>query len=137
MKAKVHFDGASRGNPGDGSCAAVVEVDGRVEEVSLFLGQCTNNQAEYCGLIAGLETSLKFGAREIELFSDSIVCVKQVLGEYKVKSDHLAPLHMRASRLLAKFAKWSIQHVPREENERADFLSNLVLDLHEMLSETH
>ncbi len=135
MKAVVNIDGASRGNPGPASCAAVVRLDGAPEKhLGLYLGITTNNVAEYSGLILGLSESLDSGADEVEIRSDSELCVKQVKGEYKVKNEKLAPLHQRVMYLLHKFRSWSVNHVPREQNAAADAISNRVLDLSELMA---
>lgn len=130
MKAIVRVDGASRGNPGLASCAAVITMEGEPDRAyGIYLGECTNNEAEYCGLILGLEEAKSLGAKEISVFSDSQLCVRQLLGEYKVKSENLIPFHRKALRLLKGFKAAQIQHVPREKNVLADRMSNRVLDL--------
>lgn len=134
MKALINIDGASRGNPGASSCAAVVRLDNLPERrVGIYLGVTTNNVAEYSGLILGLSEALDAGADEVLIRSDSNLCVQQVKGEFKVKNERLIPLHKRAAHLLRKFRAWDIEYVPREENAAADAVSNRVLDLSEML----
>ncbi|HHW18592.1 MAG TPA: ribonuclease HI family protein [Firmicutes bacterium] len=134
MKGVVFFDGASRGNPGPASCSAVVRVEGLPErEVAAFLGTTTNNVAEYCGLLLGLYEARELGADEVAIFSDSNLCVQQLKGEYKVQSPNLIPLYQKVLSLLKKFSRWEISHVPREENKRADSLSNRILDLQEKI----
>ncbi len=123
------FDGASRGNPGPAACGFVVYRDGeRVEARGEFLGTTTNNVAEYKGLIRGLEYLLRKGAREVTVYADSELVVKQVRGEYKVKSPHLKPLHQEAVNLLKMFDKASILHHPRSSNREADRIANMALD---------
>ena len=134
MKAVVNIDGACRGNPGPASCAAVVRVEGAPERhFGLYLGRATNNVAEYCGLILGVSQALDSGADELEILSDSNLCVQQVRGEFRVKDEKLIPLHRKAQSLLRKCAKWDIRFVPREENQAADSLSNRILDLRELI----
>lgn len=134
MKAILNVDGASRGNPGQASCAAVIAAVGVPQrEIGIYLGVATNNVAEYSGLIAGLTECLDIGVSEIEIRSDSELCVRQIKGEYKVKNESLAVLHRRVLGLLSRFEKWEITHVPREENAAADAVSNRVLDLRALI----
>lgn len=136
MKATIYIDGASRGNPGPASCAAVVLAEGLPEkEFGLFLGSTTNNVAEYSGLILALQEAGNLGADEIIVFSDSNLCVQQINGEFKVSSKNLIPFYNKAKQLLRRFSRWEMHHIPREQNERADSLSNRVLDLHEMMNQ--
>ena len=134
VKAVVNIDGASRGNPGVSSCAAVVRIEGAPERrVGIYLGVATNNVAEYSGLILGISEALDAGADEIQIRSDSNLCVQQVKGEFKVKNEKLILLHHRVMYLLRKFRAWDIAYIPREENAAADLVSNHVLDLTELI----
>ncbi|MGI6631783.1 MAG: ribonuclease HI family protein [Bacillota bacterium] len=134
MKAVLNVDGASRGNPGQASCAAVISTEGKPQrELGIYLGVTTNNVAEYSGLIAGIAECLDMGITEVEIRSDSELCVRQIKGEYKVKSEGLIALHRRVKGLLSRFEKWEIKHVPREENSAADSVSNRVLDLRALM----
>lgn len=135
MKAIVNIDGASRGNPGPSSCAAVIRIEGESERrAGIYLGTATNNLAEYSGLILGISEALDAGADEILIRSDSNLCVQQVKGEFKVKNEKLIPLHRKVMTLLRKFHTWDIEYVPREQNAAADAVSNRALDLAEMVS---
>lgn len=135
MKALVYIDGACRGNPGPASCAAVVRVEQAPEKrFGIYLGLATNNVAEYSGLILGITEALDSGADEVEIRSDSNLCVQQVKGEFKVKNEKLIPLHARVQFLLRKFKSWDIVYVPREQNTAADSTSNRVLDLTELIA---
>lgn len=130
MKRVLHVDGASRGNPGPAAIGVVI-TDARwkvVEEVSEYIGEATNNVAEYRALLRGLSAVLAQGASEVEIRTDSELLVRQVQGAFKVKSPALRPLHDQVEVLLARFARWTIQHVPREANARADALANQALD---------
>ncbi|GAB4189744.1 MAG: hypothetical protein Kow00105_04120 [Phycisphaeraceae bacterium] len=131
MKLTIHFDGGSRGNPGPASAGVVItdaETGRPVHEAGYFLGRCTNNVAEYTGLIRSLEVAKKMGAGEVDIFSDSQLLVRQILGEYRVKSPDLKPLYEKAVRLLDGFDAWHIEHVRRDGNQRADELANLAMD---------
>ena len=130
MKLVLYTDGASRGNPGPASIGAVLydEDDAVAQTVSEEIGTATNNVAEYSAVIAGLEAAASLGADEVELRSDSLLLVKQILGEYRVKAAGLKPLHAKVRRLMSSFAKVEVNHVPRELNEVADALANAALD---------
>jgi probable phosphoglycerate mutase len=92
------------------------------------IGVTTNNVAEYSGLVAGLEAALAAGVSALEVRLDSLLLVRQVLGEYRVKAPGLKPLHRRAVGLLARIGSARVRHVPREHNSRADALANAALD---------
>lgn len=131
MRANIHIDGGSRGNPGPAAVGIVI-VDaesGRSRcEKGVFLGQATNNVAEYQGLIRAVHAALDMGATELTIHSDSELMVRQIHGEYRVKSEELRPLFQQAIALLRKAAKWKLLHVRREKNQRADQLVNAALD---------
>jgi ribonuclease HI len=131
MKAEVHCDGASRNNPGDAGIGIVIKSEGKVvREIAEYIGQTTNNIAEYRALIRGLEETLKLGAKEAEFFCDSELTVKQINGEYKVKNEGLKPLHLIARGLIGRFKSFEINHVRREHNAHADELANKGIDQH-------
>ena len=129
-KLVVHVDGGARGNPGPAAAAAVVSTpDGEpVAERGEFIGDATNNVAEYRALLLGLELAREAGAREVEVVNDSELVARQIGGEYKVKHAGLRPLYVEAMRALRDFERWSVRSVPREGNERADALVNEALD---------
>lgn len=123
-------DGASRGNPGKAGAGAVL-LDSRGEELiasSSYLGVCTNNVAEYQALILGLEKATQLQCHTLNIRLDSELIVRQVQGVYKVKNATLKPLFVRVQELLRSFSIWSIAHVPRAENSRADELANRGID---------
>jgi ribonuclease HI len=126
----VYADGASRGNPGPASIgAAVYDENGReVYKVSRRLGRATNNEAEYQAAIAGLEAALGLGGGEVELRMDSELIIRQLEFRYKVRNERLRPFFNRLIELRRQFDVFSLQHVPREKNKRADELANLALD---------
>lgn len=129
-KLSLYIDGAARGNPGKAGIGVVLyRLRKRVlEEVSEYIGETTNNIAEYKALLRALEKALEHGAREVVIYSDSELLVKQLKGEYRVKAPPLAPLYMEARRLLGGLVRWEVEHIPREENTRADALANLAID---------
>ncbi|HET9120419.1 MAG TPA: reverse transcriptase-like protein [Solirubrobacterales bacterium] len=130
MKVVVNVDGGSRGNPGPAAVAAVATDPGGEEltERSETIGEATNNVAEYRALMLGIRLAKDLGADEVEFVADSMLIVEQVKGNWKVKQAHLKPLREQAVRELAEFGSWSIRHVRRGDNERADELLNEALD---------
>jgi ribonuclease HI len=130
VKLVVNVDGGARGNPGPAAVAAVAAtVDGDVVgERSAYIGEATNNVAEYRALLLGLELARELGASEVELINDSELVARQIGGEYKVKHAGLKPLFGEAMRTLREFDAWAVRSVRREQNERADELVNRALD---------
>lgn len=130
MKVVVHVDGGARGNPGPAAAGAVVSSpDGEVlDEAAETLGVCTNNVAEYRGLLLGLQRAQELGATEVEVVNDSELVAKQVNGQYKVKHADMKPLHAAALQVLSGFDTWVIRSVPRAQNSHADALVNRALD---------
>ena len=126
----AHVDGGARGNPGPAGYGVVVEDGGgrRVAELSKFLGHQTNNYAEYSGLLAGLQYALDHGHRALEVISDSELLVKQINGQYKVRSPGLMELHGQAKSLIRKLEWFKIHHVLRGKNKEADTLANRAMD---------
>lgn len=126
----VHVDGGARGNPGPAGIGAVVSApDGAVlEEAGDYIGEATNNVAEYRALLLGLELAERLGAREVQVVNDSELIARQIGGQYKVKHAALRPLHREAMAALRGFDRWSVRSVRREQNERADELVNAALD---------
>ena len=127
---RVYTDGAARGNPGPaGAGAVIVDAHGQVlARRGRFLGNTTNNVAEYKALLLGLEAAQELSAREIQVRADSQLLIRQLKGDYAVKHPGLKPLHAEALRLLGMFEKVDLEHVPREENTLADEMSNRAID---------
>jgi ribonuclease HI len=126
----VNVDGGSRGNPGPAGIAAVVTdpSGNELAERAETIGEATNNVAEYRALLLGIELAKQVGAEDVELVADSKLTVEQVQGNWKVKQAHLRPLREQVVDALEDFKTWSIRHVKRGENERADQLLNDALD---------
>jgi probable phosphoglycerate mutase len=126
----AHCDGGSRGNPGPAGYGAVIEDGpGRiVARLSRFLGVQTNNYAEYSGLLAVLEWALENGAKRLRVVSDSELMVKQMKGQYKVKSPGLVPLWQEARRLAGRLDGFEMRHTLRGGNKEADQLANDAMD---------
>jgi ribonuclease HI len=129
-KVIIFSDGGARGNPGPAGIGAVIYDDKRrvLAEISEYLGETTNNQAEYRALIAALKKTQGLAASEVECYLDSELVVRQLNGEYKVKNKDLAPLFLEIHNLRLGFKKISFTHVPREENREADRLANEAMD---------
>ena len=129
-RTRLYTDGAARGNPGPaGAGAVIVSPDGHiVAKIGKFLGESTNNVAEYMGLILGLKRAKAMGIKELDVFADSELLVKQLSGDYAVKAEHLKPLHDEAQALLKAFTEIQVRHIPREENTAADAMSNRAID---------
>jgi ribonuclease HI len=128
-RAHVYFDGASRGNPGPAAVGWVlVSADGIVDEAGARIGETTNNRAEYEALIRSLEAARDHGFDEVDVRGDAELIVRQVRGEYDVTVPELRERRVRARELLDGFDRWSIEHVPREINDRADELASEALD---------
>ncbi|MFC7070909.1 ribonuclease HI [Halobaculum lipolyticum] len=124
-RGHVYFDGASRGNPGPAAIGwAIVTGDGIVAEGSDRIPDTTNNKAEYAALIRALEGAVDYGLDEADVRGDSQLIVKQVRGEWDANDPGLREKRVRVRELLERFDRWSIEHVPRELNERADELAN-------------
>jgi ribonuclease HI len=127
---RLHCDGASRGNPGPAGAGIVLhDPQGRLRvNTGRYLGETTNNVAEYQALLLGLAEARKIAVHKIRIFADSELMVKQLTGRYRVKTPHLIPLWQEALNALNQFEAWVIAHVPREENHLADAAANRAID---------
>ena len=126
----AHIDGGARGNPGPAGYGVVIRDAGgkTLAELSEFLGHRTNNFAEYRGLLAALEYARQHGYPSIKVVSDSELLVRQMNGEYKVKSPDLRPMYESARSLARQFQWFAIEHARREQNRDADRLANAAMD---------
>lgn len=126
----LYCDGASRGNPGEAAAGFVI-LDAHGAELmakGVYLGQCTNNMAEYQALLLGLHAAHQLKAERLAIRLDSELVVRQLEGRYQVKDAKLKPLYAKATSLLRDFRHYTVNHVPRRENQRADELANQALD---------
>lgn len=123
-------DGGSRGNPGPAGYGVLLQTAGGVPvaELSEFLGIQTNNFAEYSALLGALNYALTHGHRQLRVVSDSELMVKQIRGQYSVKSPDLRPLYEEARRRIARLDDFAIEHVLRGKNKKADQLANDAMD---------
>jgi ribonuclease HI len=127
---RANIDGGSRGNPGPASYGVVIrDAKGEiVAKLKKYIGRTTNNVAEYYGLIAALDYAQSHSIRALQIESDSELLVKQMRGQYKVKSEDLRPLFERAKKMSATLEHFAINHVYREQNKDADALANEAMD---------
>lgn len=130
----VHTDGGARGNPGPAGIGVVFHVldsSGtrvRIASFKKYIGEATNNVAEYTALITALEKAAEMGYAHVDCFLDSELVVKQMLGEYKIKEATLKTLASRVLALTNKFKNVTFTHVPRNKNAEADKLVNQAID---------
>ncbi len=127
---RANIDGCSRRNPGPAAYGVVIrDPSGAVvAKLKKYIGRATNNVAEYYGLIAALDYAQSHGIRALCIESDSELLVKQMRGQYKVKSAELRPLFEGARKMAQAFESFRIDHVYRERNAEADALVNEALD---------
>jgi len=126
----IHTDGASRGNPGKaGIGVAIFDKNYHLlEEICKFIGESTNNVAEYQAMTLAAQKAVAYNARRVTFKTDSELLVRQINGAYRVKSQNILPLYHELTILLGKIPEWKIQHVRREENVCADILANQGID---------
>ncbi|MBI4826611.1 MAG: ribonuclease HI family protein [Nitrospirae bacterium] len=129
--AEIYCDGACSGNPGKSGIGVVILLHGSKEKelrISEYIGEATNNIAEYTSLIRGLTEAASSGTKKARVFMDSELVVKQIKGEYKVKNENLKLLWVRAMKLIDEFDKFEISHVRRELNGEADSLARSAVE---------
>ena len=126
----IHVDGAARGNPGPAGIGVTIDDEKGTSKVriSSYIGETTNNQAEYKALITGLREAARLKAEHVDIKTDSKLVVEQVRGNYKVRHAKLRPLFEEAKQLLAEFGSFTITHVPRYQSKAADALANQAID---------
>lgn len=132
LNIRIFTDGGARGNPGPAGCGAVIkdaDTGEILKEVYSYLGETTNNQAEYQGVILGLKEALTMDPETIMVVADSELLVKQLTGVYRVKNEGLAQKYAEVKNLEVRFGKpVRYRHVPREQNKEADALANKAMD---------
>lgn len=127
--AVANIDGGSRGNPGPAGYGVRIErADGTLVDLKQSLAACTNNVAEYEGLLAALRWAADHGVTTLRVRSDSELLVKQMKGEYRVKNPGLQPLYEEAKALSRRIGRVTFEHVRRELNKDADRLANEAMD---------
>jgi len=128
----LHTDGGSRGNPGPSALGVVISTpEGEtLESYGEYLGEMTNNQAEYRALLSGIRKALALGAERLRIYMDSELIVKQMKGEYRVKDKELGKLFVMIHNELIHLKKYTFEHIRRERNKAADAEVNKALDRH-------
>jgi ribonuclease HI len=129
---EVHIDGASRGNPGPSGIGAVFAGSFK-GELSRYVGETTNNVAEYLALLYALQEALRQGVSAVSIKSDSELLVRQMTGAYRVRDPHLRLFHDLARQMAGGFHAFSIAHIPREQNQTADRLAGQAIS-HQLVS---
>ena len=130
-KATLFSDGGARGNPGPAGIGFVLKIGkGKPIEAGEYVGEMTNNQAEYLAIKGGLKRALKERVKELSCFLDSELVVKQLNGEYRVKNYGLRLIFEEVKELAKKFEKVTFSHVRREKNKEADRMVNEAIDKH-------
>ena len=126
----LYIDGASRGNPGRAGAGVLItnEEGKRMVEMSRYLGQKTNNEAEYWALLLGLREAKRVGGKAIRVFTDSELVERQVKGLYRVKHPNLRSLHKLVLENVEGFSSFEIESIPREQNREADLLANRAIE---------
>ncbi len=126
----LYTDGGSRGNPGPAAIGVVIKDDKGINvfEMAKYIGNGTNNEAEYTALEEGLSEAVKRNITELTCYLDSELVVKQLNGLYKVKNERIAVLYQRVKKLTENFNSLKFIHVPRSKNHEADALVNKALD---------
>ena len=126
----IYSDGGSRGNPGPSASGFVIMNDREhvIHEGGMYLGITTNNQAEYHGVLLGLEKALSMGAKTVDFRIDSLLVVNQMNGVYQIKNRELWPINERIRELVTRFDKVTFTHVKREFNQLADGMVNKILN---------
>ena len=126
VQFNLYVDGASKGNPGRaGAGVWMTNQEGkRLVEMSRYLGEKTNNEAEYWALLVGLREAKRLGGRSVRIFTDSELIARQVKWIYRVKDSNLKGLHKEVMENLRAFASFEIESIPREDNREADRLAN-------------
>ncbi len=128
---EIYIDGASKGNPGPSGIGVVICRDGEtIKNISSYIGNTTNNIAEYTALIYALQEALALKAEILNINTDSQLLHRQLNKTYKVRNPNILGLYNQVLRLLSNFRRVSIKNIPREDNNRADELATLAVKEH-------
>ena len=129
-RAKIYIDGAARGNPGEAGIGIIIKdaQDSQIRQLYKYIGQATNNIAEYTALIFGLQEALILGLKDIVVYSDSELLVKQLNGDYRVKNSNLRPYYEQFLHLKTGLQGLEVKQIGREENRQSDKLANQAID---------
>lgn len=122
---EIYIDGASKGNPGPSGIGVVICQDGQtIKNISSFIGNTTNNVAEYTALIYGLQEGIILGAESIKVNTDSQLLYRQLNKIYKIKNSNIIGLYNQVEHLKSAFKNFSLNYIPRQNNRGADKLAN-------------
>ena len=125
---EIYIDGASKGNPGPAGVGVVICRNGEtINNISSYIGDATNNLAEYTALLYGLEEAFRLKAKEVKVYTDSELLCKQLNKEYKVRDHKIQILYNQAKHLICAFNNFNVVHIKREDNRGADKLANLAV----------
>ena len=125
---EIFIDGASKGNPGPSGIGVVICRDGEtIKNISAYIGNATNNVAEYSALICALKAAAGLKAESIKVNTDSQLLHRQIKRLYKVKHPNIIALFIQAQQLITGFKDFSIINIPREMNKGADRLATLAI----------
>lgn len=127
-KATLYTDGGARGNPGPAGIGVVLKSDNKQLTFKKYIGEATNNQAEYQAVIFGLQKAKELGAQEVDVFLDSELVQQQLSQKYKIKNPDLGPLFVKVWNLAVGFKKVKYVHIRRSDNKLADKLVNEAID---------
>lgn len=134
MILTLYTDGAARGNPGPGGLGVVIQAGVKTWQFKKYLGETTNNKAEYCAMLFALEKAREListhhlEVERIVCYSDSELMVCQLTGEYKVKDVELGVLFVKVWNASQRLPKIEYRHIPRSQNKEADSLANEAID---------
>lgn len=128
MKCTIYTDGGARGNPGPAGIGVVLKYDNKHLTFKKYIGEATNNQAEYQAVIFGLQKAKELGAQEVDVFLDSELVQQQLSQKYKIKNPDLGPLFVKVWNLAIGFKKVKYVHIRRSDNKLADKLVNEAID---------
>ena len=127
----IYIDGGARGNPGPAGIGVVIldERKKKIKELYKYIGEATNNIAEYNALVYGLEEALILAPDKVVVKMDSELVARQLSGDYRVKKEEIKPLFEKAIGILKQFKAFEIKHIDREKNKDADKLVNKAINL--------
>ena len=127
-RLEIYIDGASKGNPGPSSIGVIICRDGKtIKNIARYIGNATNNAAEYTALIFALQEALALGAESVNINTDSQLLCRQVRKIYRVRNAGIAKLYNKAVGLMDNFKEVNVKHLPRHENVGADKLANIAV----------
>ncbi len=128
-KLEIYTDGGARGNPGPAGIGVVIwNGNELVGTYSKYIGEATNNQAEYEAVLLGLQQAKRLKAEKLDFYMDSELAVNQLNRKFKIKNSDLGSLFVKAWNMMIGFTSVQFHHIPREKNKEADKLVNQAID---------